>query len=157
MGVEVNHRTFVIERILPGSPGHAFRFWSDFTLKRGWISCHPDWTVLQDDFDFRIEGGEQTRWRMPDGVEQGLVVHYLEIHRGSRIVYAYRMDIVGRPISSSLVTVELTAHGQQTLMTYTEQAVFGSVADGDSRESGTGVGFDRLVSVMADTSEALQG
>ena len=29
MGVAVNHRTLVIERLLSGSPCHAFRFCSD--------------------------------------------------------------------------------------------------------------------------------
>ena len=148
MGVHVNHRSFTIERQLPGSPAHAFRFWSDPVLKRSWISCHPDWLVLEDRLDFTIGGGESTRWRMPDGVEQGMLSHYLEIHPGQRIIYAYTMTTDGTPISSSLVTVELTASGTATLMTYTEQAVFGAVRDGDIRENGTAIGFDRLVEVM---------
>ncbi|WEK04682.1 MAG: SRPBCC domain-containing protein [Candidatus Devosia phytovorans] len=150
MGVAVNHRSFVIERLLPGSPSHAFRFWSEFELKRQWISCHPDWTVLEDRFDFSQQGGERTRWLMPDGVEQALLLHYLEIHPAERIVYAYTMQSAGRPISSSLVTVEFTTEAARTRMTYTEQAVFGSVIDGDMRESGTGIGFDRLVTVMEE-------
>jgi len=148
VGVSVNHRMFVIERILPGSPRHAFRFWSDFELKRRWISCHPDWRVLEDSFDFVQGGGERMRWTMPDGQEQALLLHYLEIHPGERIVYAYTMLAGGCSISSSLVTVEFTAEDGKTLMTWTEQAVFGNVADGDMRESGTGVGFDRLIAAM---------
>lgn len=148
MGVSVNHRTFVIERVLPGTPRHAFRFWSDFALKRQWTGCHPDWTVLDDRFDFAVGGGERVRWQMPDGSEQAMIAHYLEIHPSERIVYAYTMETAGRPISSSLVTVEFTPKGAETIMTFTEQAVFGTVEDGDIRESGTGVGFDRLVAVM---------
>ena len=59
MGVTVNHRTFVIERDLPGSVGHAFRFWSDHQLKRRWTACHPDWQVMEDHFDFAIGGAER--------------------------------------------------------------------------------------------------
>jgi uncharacterized protein YndB with AHSA1/START domain len=150
MGISVNHRTFAIERLLPGSPRHAFRFWSEFELKRRWISCHPDWTVLEDDFNFVEQGGEHTRWLLLDGVEQALLITYLEIHPEERIVYAYTMQSSGRPISSSLVTVEFTPEGQKTRMTWTEQAVFGSVEDGDIRERGTGLGFDRLVAVMGE-------
>jgi uncharacterized protein YndB with AHSA1/START domain len=150
MGVAVNHRSFVIERMLPGGPRHAFRFWSDFALKRRWMSCHPDWTVLEDRFDFAEEGGERTRWRMSDGTEQSLLAHYLEIHPEERIVYAYTMQSAGRPISSSLVTVEFTGKADRTLITFTEQAVFASVEHGDIRESGTGIGFDRLVAVMEE-------
>jgi len=149
MGVTVNHRTFVIERNLPGSPRHAFRFWSEFELKRRWISCHPTWTVLEDQFDFTMGGGERTRWRTPEGTEHAMLAHYLEIHPAQRIVYAYTMLTAGQSISSSLVTVEFTATGRQTVMTFTEQAVFGTVQDGDIRESGTGTGFDRLREAMA--------
>lgn len=150
MGVTVNHRTFVIERSLPGSPAYAFRFWSDVTLKRKWNACHPDWDMLEDQFDFRIGGGERMRWRMPDGTEQAMLAHYLEIYPGKRIVYAYTMLTDDRAISSSLVTVEFTAAaGKTTKMTFTEQAVFGSSADGDIRESGTAIGFDRLREAMA--------
>lgn len=151
MGVSVNHRTFVIERDLPGSVAHAFRFWSDHQLKRRWTACHPDWQVMEDHFAFEIGGSERMTWRMPDGTEQAMHAYYLEIHPRERIVYAYTMLTAGRSISSSLVTVEFTERGGTTLMTFTEQAVFGDVEDGDIRESGTGIGFDRLIEEMAAT------
>jgi uncharacterized protein YndB with AHSA1/START domain len=150
MGVTVNHRTFVIERELPGSVGHAFRFWSDHALKRRWTACHPDWQVLEDRFEFAIGGGERMTWRMPDGTEQAMHAYYLEIHPRERIVYAYTMLTAGRSISSSLVTVEFTGGNGTTTMTFTEQAVFGNARDGDIRESGTGEGFDRLREAMAE-------
>jgi uncharacterized protein YndB with AHSA1/START domain len=151
MGVSVNHRTFVIERDLPGSVAHAFRFWSDHQLKRRWTACHPDWQVMEDHFAFEIGGRERMTWRMPDGTEQAMHAYYLEIHPRERIIYAYTMLTAGRSISSSLVTVEFTGRGGTTLMTFTEQAVFGDVEDGDIRESGTGIGFDRLIEEMAAT------
>lgn len=153
MGVTVDHRTFVIERELPGSVAHAFRFWADVELKRQWTACHPDWQVLEDHFDFRVDGGERVRWRMPDGTEQAMLAYYLEIHPRQRIVYAYTMLTAGQSISSSLVTVEFTASGPKTKMTFTEQAVFGSAKTGDIRENGTGTGFERLCEVMAATQE----
>lgn len=148
----VDHRSFVINRRLPGSPGHAFRFWSDHELKRRWTSCHPDWTVLEDAFDFRVDGGERMIWRMPDGTEQAMLAHFLEIHPRERIVYAYTMRTSGEPISSSLVTVEFAASDAATLMTFTEQAVFRDKGIGDIRQGGTALGFDRLAEAMAADS-----
>lgn len=142
------HRSFVIERDLPGSTRHAFRFFADLELKRRWTSCHPDWTVLEDRMDFRVGGAEVSRWRRPDGGEQGFAAHYLAIMAGEHIVYAYSMDVAGRQISSSLVTLEFTATNRRTRMTFTEQAAFMAAEDADIRESGTGIGFDRLVAVM---------
>ena len=149
MGVAVDHRTFVITRQLPGPPAHAFRFWSDHALKRQWNACHPDWTVTEDSFDFRIDGDERMIWQMPDGTVQAMIARYLEIAPRERIVYAYTMRTEDVSISSSLVTVEFVGNGHGiTTMTFTEQAVFGDPGDGDIREAGTGVGFDRLVQVM---------
>ena len=149
MGVNVDHRTFVIMRELPGSPAHAFRFWSDHQLKRRWNACHPDWEVIEDSFDFRVDGGERMIWRMPDGTEQAMLAHILEIAPRQRIVYAYTMRTDGEAISSSLVTVEFEGGPGRSTMTFTEQAVFRDARDGDIRESGTGVGFDRLREAMA--------
>ena len=53
--------------------------------------------------------------------------------------------------AAAVVTVEFTGRGATTLMTFTEQAVFGDPRDGDIRESGTGIGFDRLCEEMAAT------
>ena len=148
MGINVDHHSFVIERELPGSPAHAFRFWSDHELKRRWNSCHPDWTVIEDRFDFRVDGYESMIWRMPDGTEQTMLAHLLEVHPRQRIVYAYTMRTNGISISSSLVTVEFESRNGKTTMTFTEQAVFADATDGDIRESGTGVGFARLQEAM---------
>ena len=155
MGVTVDHRSFVIERVLPGSPAHAFRFWSEHDLKRRWNACHPDWQVIEDRFDFRVDGVESMIWRMPDGTEQQMLAHFLEVHPRQRIVYAYTMRTNGAPISSSLVTVELNGRDRQTLMTFTEQAVFANPSDGDIRESGTGIGFSRLQDVMGEMPEVV--
>ncbi|MBS4009353.1 MAG: SRPBCC domain-containing protein [Roseovarius sp.] len=155
MGVKTDHRTFVIERDLPGTVAHAFRFWSDHDLKRRWSSCHPDWEVLEDRFDFRNDGDERLIWRRPDGVRQAMVASFLDIRPREHIVYAYAMRTNGVTISSSLVTVEFTAgRSGTTRMTFTEQAVFGDPKDGDEREHGTGAGFERLRQVMEEHAQA---
>lgn len=145
----LDHRTFVIERELPGSPGHAFRFWSDHRLKRRWTACHPDWEVIEDRLDFRVGGSERLVWRMPAGSEQAMLAHFLEIVPRQRIVYAYTMRTDGESISSSLVTVEFSGNAGTTRMTFTEQAAFADARHVDICERGTGVGFDRLREAMA--------
>lgn len=144
MGVFVSHTTFVIERDLPGSPAHAFRFWAEHDRKRIWTSCHPDWTIEEDRFDFRIDGEEVIRWRTPEGVEHGFHAHYLDILPGKQIIYAYAMNAGARQISASLATVEFTRKSEKTHMTYTEQAAFLDGADAATRSSGTESGFERL-------------
>lgn len=148
---DVEHTTFVIERDLPGSPGHAFRFWADPQLKQRWTSCHPDWSVLEDSFDFRPGGSEAKRWRTKEGQEQSMHAFYLDIEAGQRIVYAYEMSFAGKRLSASLVTIELSPNATGTRMKFTEQAVFlGGEGAREQRVVGTGEGFDRLVAAMAE-------
>lgn len=148
MKPRAQHTTFVIEKDLPGSTRHAFRFWSEFDFKRKWTSCHPDWTVLEDRFDFRPGGAEVTRWRMPEGQLFGFRAHYFEILPSLRIIYAYEMTLDGTTVSTSLATVEFAPSGPVTKMTFTEQAAFLDGSDPAVRSSGTEMGFDRLVAVM---------
>ncbi len=148
----VEHTNFVIERDLPGSVRHAFRFWSDPSLKQRWSGCHADWTVLEDAFDFRAGGRERKRWRTPEGRELGFGAVYLDVVPEARIVYAYEMRLDGALLSASLVTVELSARDGGTRMRFTEQAAFVSGGDREQRIDGTNEGFDRLVEALADES-----
>lgn len=146
----VEHATFVIERELPGSPRHAFRFWSEADLKQRWNSCHADWAVLEDVFDFQAGGSEVKRWRTTEGHEQAFRAHYLDIVPERRIIYAYEMSFRGQRLSASLATVEFAPSGAQTHMTFTEQVAFLGATDARrGRISGTEAGFDRLVEVIA--------
>lgn len=147
---ETLHRTFTVERMLPGSPRHAFRFWSDPALKRAWTDCHADWTVLEDRFDFRTGGDEAKRWRMPGGLELSFCARYFDIEPARRIVYAFDMAFGGACQSISLATVELFAAGGETRMLFTEQIAFlGGEEALRGRIAGTAEGFDRLVAVAA--------
>lgn len=140
----IEHATFVIERELPGSPQDAFRFWSEPRLKQRWTGCHPDWTVLEEHFDFRADGTESKRWRTPDGAEQTYRAAYLDVVPGRRIIYAYEMGFGGQRISASLVTVEFVAAGAGTLMRFTEQAALLDGSGAQGRRIGTEAGLDRL-------------
>jgi len=146
----VQHKTFVIERELPASPRHAFRFFSEPALKLRWNECHADWQVLEDRFDFRVGGVEAKRWRTGEGDEQTFLAHYLDIVPAERIIYAFDMTLRGERISASLATVEFKPSVSFTRMLFTEQmAYLGDDTSMRARIDGTGSGFDKLVEVMA--------
>lgn len=144
---EIEHTTFVVERELPGSPAHAFRFWADPVFKNRWSGCHAEWTVLEDVFDFRAGGSEAKRWRMPSGDELSFRAVYLDVEPAQRIIYAYEMSLGGARVSASLVTIELRPKGARTKVTVTEQAAFLGGGHVRARVQGTEEGYDRLVAV----------
>lgn len=155
--VPVEHTTFVIERELPGSPRHAYRFWSEPDLKERWTNCHADWTVLEETFDFQNGGSEIKRWRTPEGDELTFHAHYLDLVPDQRIIYAYEMSFGGSRLSASLVTIELKPDASRTLMKFTEQAVFlGGEGSSQQRVAGTEEGLDRLVSAIEEEIPAAQ-
>ena len=145
---ELEHTTFTIERDLPGSPAHAFRFWADPRLKALWNACHADWTVLEEAFDFRVGGAERKHWRTPEGKDLTFQAFYLDIEPGRRIIYAYEMTFGGQRLSASLVTVELKPLGATTRATVTEQAAFLTGGIREQRIQGTEEGYDRLVAAV---------
>jgi uncharacterized protein YndB with AHSA1/START domain len=148
--LSVEHSTFVIKRELPASPRHAFRFWSEPDLKKRWTDCHPDWTVLEDRFDFRIGGVEAKRWRTPEGHELTFRAYYLDLVPERRIIYAYEMSFKDERLSASLVTIELLAAGMRTRMQFTEQtALIGGADAYRQRVMGTEAGFDRLLEAIS--------
>jgi uncharacterized protein YndB with AHSA1/START domain len=146
----IEHTSFVIERELPGSPRHAFTFWSDPKLKERWNGCHADWAVTEEAFDFQPGGKETKRWQTPDGQELTFHAFYLDIVPEQRIIYAYEMSFGGVRMSASLVTIELMPRGNRTQMKFTEQVVFlGKNGASAERIEGTHEGFDRLIAVVA--------
>lgn len=148
----IDHSTFVIERELPASPERAFRFWAEPALKQRWTSCHPDWTVLEDVFEFRVGGVEAKRWRTTEGDEQTFHAHYLDIVPARRIIYAFGMSFAGETLSASLATVEFLPDGGNTRMTFTEQIAFlGDAKARRQRVTGTEAGLDRLSDELAKT------
>jgi uncharacterized protein YndB with AHSA1/START domain len=149
-GTKIQHATFVIERQFRTMPARTFRFFAERDLKERWNACHPDWSVIDEAFDFRVGGTEAKRWRTSDGSEQTFTAHYLDIAAPDRIVYAFEMSFGDARVSASLATVELRPDGRRTAMKYTEQiAFFGSQAALEARIAGTGGGFDRLEEMIA--------
>ena len=63
------------------------------------------------------------------------------------------MEVGSQPISSSLVTVAFTSRESETMMTFTEQAVFGTIEDGAIAEGGAAIGFERSISAMRSHAE----
>lgn len=146
----IEHKTFVVERELAASPKHAFRFFSEQALKERWTSCHPDWTVLEEAFDFRVGGIDAKRWRTDKGHEQTFLARYLDIVPAKRIIYAFDMSFADERLSASLATVEFFAEAAQTRMVFTEQiAWLGDANALPLRIAGTGEGLDLLADIIA--------
>lgn len=139
--------TFTLERRYRASPARVFRSFAEEELKKRWFGGPDGWEQLEKAFDFRVDGVEVNVGRHPNGVVSAFRCTYHDIVPNERIVYAYRMEIDGVPMSSSLATIEIRPDGEGSSLTVTEYGVyFDGFAEAahDGRERGTSWLLDRL-------------
>lgn len=145
-----SHTSFVIERRFAAPPAAVFAAWSDIEAKRRWSDCHVEEGETRLTMDFRPGGRESYRAELPGGVKQSVEKVFFDIVQDERIVFAYDIEVGGKRLSASLVTVEFSAEGEKTFMRLTEQlAYFDGHDDLQERIRGTKEGLDRLALEVA--------
>jgi uncharacterized protein YndB with AHSA1/START domain len=145
--------TFTIERTYPATPARVFKAFSDKDAKAKWFAGDAGWQELERAFDFRVDGVEIEVGRHPSGVVSAFYCTYHDIVPDQRIVYAYRMTLDGKPLSSSLASIEIHPEGEGSHLTLTEYGVyfdgFGE-KDVQGREHGTNWLMDKLGESLRD-------
>jgi uncharacterized protein YndB with AHSA1/START domain len=151
----VIHNTFVLERSYPKPPEVVFAAFADPAKRRRWFAEGGNNEVLEFKADFRVDGEERLRYRLPEGTPvAGLVITnvgtYQDIVPNRCIVMASAMSLGEKRISASLVTIELLANDQGTDLICTHQGAFFEGSDGPAmREAGWRHLFDLLAKELA--------
>ena len=143
------HATFKIERVYAAVPERVYQAWSDPKAKARWFGPTDRENALS--LDYRIGGHEHFSGEAPNGMVFSYDAIFHEIVPDHRIVYSYTMDFDQSRISASLVTVEITASGDNdTRLLYTEQGVYLDGADTPAeREQGTRLELDSLGTTLS--------
>jgi uncharacterized protein YndB with AHSA1/START domain len=146
----VSHSTFVIERSYPTPPQRVFAAFSDPAKKRRWFAEGEKAQIESFEMDFRVGGGERSRFRFNDGPACTNDTIYQDILPNRRIVFAYTMTLGDRRISSSQATFEFFPTEMGTALIFTEQGAFFEGADGAKiREEGWRQLFEQLARELA--------
>ncbi|NKC02168.1 MAG: polyketide cyclase [Pseudomonadales bacterium] len=150
------HAMFKIERLYAVTPDRVYQAWTDPKIKAQWFGPTDQRGELV--IDYRVGGLEQFSGHAPNGSAFCYEAIFHEFVSDHRIVYSYTMDMGGSRISASLVTVEITASGDNAAqLLLTEQAVH---LDGDDtsadREQGTRVMLEALATTLcpSDTNNS---
>jgi uncharacterized protein YndB with AHSA1/START domain len=139
--------TFTVERTYKAKPSRVFAAFADAEKKKKWFGGGDEWQPLEKAFDFRVDGIEIDVGRHASGVVSAFYCTYHDIVPDRRIVYAYRMTLDGKPLSSSLASIELQPEGDGTRLTLIEYGVYFdgyTEKDVQGREHGTNWLMDKL-------------
>ncbi|PZR08917.1 MAG: polyketide cyclase [Archangium gephyra] len=137
----VLHASFTIERTLAKhSVDRVFEAFKNPEKRRRWFVEGEGFTIHDYTLDFRVGAREGGSFSFGDGPTVTNDTYYLDIVEPQRLVFAYAMTVGGKPLSSSLTTIQFEKHGAGTKLTYTEQGAFidGTPDDVKNREAGTG-------------------
>ncbi|MDG2532835.1 SRPBCC family protein [Sphingomonas sp. HITSZ_GF] len=143
---EAVHDKFVIERRFRQSPAKVFAAFATEEGKARWFSGPNElWDLVDRRFDFRVGGTEHLEGQWKSGTVTRFDASYHDIVADSRIVYAYRMQLNGKPISVSLCSIELLADGEGTRLLHTEHGIYlDGYEDKGSRFHGISLQYDKL-------------
>lgn len=119
-------------------------------LKR-WVFCPTGWEMTECVDDARVGGTFRWVWSSPEG---GMTMsgEYREVEPPVRAVRTEKYVVAGQELGEQLVTLELAAQGDKTLLTInlsypSKEARDGAAASG--MEQGMAVGYDRLDEILA--------
>lgn len=139
--------TITLQRRLPVKPARVFKAWSNREERMKWDFPGDDWVIADIEQDFREDGIERTRFGPKDNPDIQAFGRYQIIEPDRRIVSAGTMRSLseGPPSSATLMTLDLVADGEGTLLTLIDQSVYlGRGETAEMRESGWGTILDRL-------------
>ena len=144
------HATFVIERTYPAPVDRVWRALSDDDARDQWFGAGEAFDVQEKSHEFRVGGGGTEDGQWHGGPRSRFESTYTDIVDLQRIVFTYDMWVDGRHLSTSLTTITLERDGDQTRLTYTEQAVhFDGLDSVEGREEGSQGLLDQLGSYLA--------
>jgi uncharacterized protein YndB with AHSA1/START domain len=144
------HATFVIERSYPAPVAEVWHALTDNQARDQWFGGGAEFEVHEKAHDFRIggRGREVGQWR--NGPTSRFESTYTDIVDLYRLVFTYDMWVNDQHLSTSLTTIVVEPDGDDTRLTYTEQAVhFEGLDTVEGREEGTRGLLDNLGALLA--------
>lgn len=139
------HATLVMERTFDAAPARVFAAWESVEARQRWSAPAADIIIRYEEADFREGGRDVSRCIEPGKADYVAHVHYLDIRRNERIVFAESVSHDGRRVSAALISVELypVAAGTRLLLTL-QIASFDGAGMEDGYQFGWSAALDNL-------------
>jgi uncharacterized protein YndB with AHSA1/START domain len=150
--ISTTHHTIVVKRSYPTLARHVFAAWGDpAALARWYTPGDSTWSCAILDHQFRVGGRKHIAFGPPGGPQFFEDCRYEDIVDEQRICFSMTIARETQRITTSMVTVELSARRDATDLVVTDQLV---VLDGGDtwadRERGWGETLDKLTDVVRE-------
>lgn len=149
MDYEIQHKTFVFERLCAAPVSQVFAAFAEPVLRARWSAPSDGAIFVYDQADFREGGEDHFRCGSRENPQYTGRTTYIAIAPDKCVVSSEVVESGGRTLMSSLITTELEASGDATKVRMTVQVT--SLA-GDGMMTGTEIGnnaaLDNLVAQM---------
>jgi uncharacterized protein YndB with AHSA1/START domain len=142
----IAHATIVMERTYNASPARVFHAWADAEAKARWSAPTPNVVIKYEAADFRESGRDVVRCIEPDQADYVATVHYLDLRRDQRIVFAEEVSNGAARVSAALISIELTPSGAGTHLLLTMQI---ASFDGSNMQEGYQFGWSAALDNLA--------
>lgn len=141
------HSTIVLERTYDAAPARVFAAWSDPQALLRWGSPGEGWEQTFEAFDFRVGGGELSKFGPAGGPVYVNRTRYEDIVPDQRIVSSGQMTEGDKSLFIGILTVEFNAAGKGCRMVMTEQGVF---LDGHDKPENHEAGWGQMLDQLGD-------
>jgi uncharacterized protein YndB with AHSA1/START domain len=142
----VAHETVVIERTYKASPARVFAAWESVEARLRWSKPSADTGLIYDAHDFRVGGKDIVRCGPASDLRFHAEVYYLDIAPATRLIFSERISEAGKPMATSMITVEFRATGQDTHQVVTMQI---AALDGSDMVEGYKEGWEPTLDNLA--------
>jgi uncharacterized protein YndB with AHSA1/START domain len=127
------HATLVMERTYHAAPARVFAAWESVEARLRWSAPTDATKIVYDQSQFRVGGVDVSRCLEVGKPDFIATVHYLDLTRDKRIVFAETVEHGGKRMSAALISVELSLKGADTHLLLTMQI---ASFDGAGMEAG---------------------
>ena len=141
--------TLVLQRSFRAPAARVFRAWTDPASLRCWFMAGDTFENILAETDLRVGGAFRLAMRDPKGEDHCATGVYREIVPDRRLVFTWAW--ASTPERESLVTIELTPHGDRTDMVMTH-ARFADAETRDRHEDGWTACLAMLARLLDDAA-----
>jgi uncharacterized protein YndB with AHSA1/START domain len=146
---EPKHATLVFERFCAANVARVFAALADPVERAGWGTPSETAALIYDATDFRVGGRDLFRCGSKDNPQYRGITTYYDIVPDLRIISSEVVEVQGRTVLISLLTMTLEPEGPGTKIKLTAQVV--SLGGDDMIEGakfGNNAALDNLVAAM---------